>query len=303
MYRVREQTGCSNRLQRLYQHNKVTIAVLDTGVAKHPDLKGRIVDFCDFVDGKQEAYDDSGHGTHVCGIACGNGKLSDGRYCGMAPQAELVVGKVLDKKGDGDLYAMLKGVDWVMANKEKRNIRILNVSVGVGRMLSNEKGTRLKAKLEEAWKAGLVVVCAAGNNGPEFGTLSIIGSSPEIITVGCHDGRFYKDKANRCATYSGREDKFATIRKPDIVAPGTEIVSCNAGFIRKRAGYRNAYIAKSGTSMATPIVSGALALLLQKYPDYENETVKQKLLFSATDLEEPWYQQGWGMINVERMLE
>ena len=302
MYRVKKQVGCSKELQ-CNRENKVTIAVLDTGVARHPDLEERILDFYDFVDGKKNAYDDSGHGTHVCGIACGNGRISEGRYCGMAPQAGLVVGKVLDKKGDGELVSMLRGIDWVIENRKKWNIRILNVSVGVGQLMNELKEKMLRAKLEEAWKEGILVVCAAGNNGPECGTLSDIGNSPRLITVGCHDGEYFKDKANRCASYSGRGGKFATFRKPDIVAPGTEIISCNAACHKNRAGYSNAYISKSGTSMATPIVSGALALLLQKYPSYDNETAKRKLLYSATDLQEPWYQQGWGMVNVERMLE
>ena len=302
MYRVKKQVGCSEALQ-YNQENKVTIAVLDTGVARHPDLEDSILDFCDFVDGKKTAYDDSGHGTHVCGIACGNGRLSEGRYCGMAPQAGLVVGKVLDKKGDGELLSMLRGIDWVMENREKWNIRILNVSVGVGQLMNELKEKILREKLEEAWKEGILVVCAAGNNGPECGTLSDIGNSPRLITVGCHDGKYFKDKVNRCASYSGRGGKFATFRKPDIVAPGTEIISCNTACHKNRTGYNNAYISKSGTSMATPIISGALALLLQKYPSYDNETAKRKLLFSATDLQEPWYQQGWGMVNVGRMLE
>ena len=302
MNRVREQIGCYSRFQ-VSTKNEVTIAVLDTGVAKHPDLADRILGFYDFVDEKKDVYDDSGHGTHVCGIACGNGVLSSGRYCGMAPYAGLVAGKVLDKKGDGELSSMLQGIDWVLQNKERWNIRILNVSVGVGQLMSEEKEKMLREKLEGAWKEGLLVVCAAGNNGPECGTLSTIGKSPYLITVGCHDGEYYKDKANRCAAYSGRGGKFDTFRKPDIVAPGTEIISCNAAFTKSRTGYSNAYRSKSGTSMATPMVSGALALLLQKYPAYDNETAKRKLLFSATDLQEPWYQQGWGMLNVARMLE
>ena len=302
MYRVRKQLGCKDALQAKGGKG-VTIAVLDTGIAKHPDISDRIIDFWDLVHGKQGIYDDSGHGTHVCGIACGDGSLSGGRYRGMAPWAGVVVGKVLNEKGDGSLEAMLLGIEQVLENRKKYGIRILNISVGVGGQMNEQKEAILKEALEDAWKRGLLVVCAAGNNGPAQNSLSAIGKSPLLITVGCHDGEFFADKKNRCAAYSGRGTLYGTLRKPDIVAPGTEIISCNGRCVKSRNGYANAYISKSGTSMSTPIVSGALALLLQKHPEYDNETAKRKLLYSAEDLKEPWYQQGWGMVNVERLLK
>lgn len=302
MYRVREQIGCRDIVQAGGGRD-ITVAVLDTGVAKHPDLMDRVLGFRDFVNEREEVYDDSGHGTHVCGIACGNGLLSEGRYRGIAPKANLVVGKILDKNGDGAAEAMLHAIEWIMQKKEEWGIRILNVSVGVGQLMNTEKEGILKEKLESAWQKGLLVVCAAGNNGPAKETLSAIGKSPNLITVGCHDGGYFVEKESRCSSYSARGSMFGTIRKPDIVAPGTEIISCNGSFRKTKSMYTNAYTAKSGTSMATPIVSGALALLLQKHPEYSNETAKRKLLYSAQDLKEPWYQQGWGMINVARMME
>lgn len=302
MYRVREQTGCSSIVQS-GGGKGITVAVLDTGVAGHPDLAGRILDFKDFINGGSAVYDDSGHGTHVCGIIGGNGYLSKGRYRGMAPGVEFVVGKVLDEKGDGTVEAMLQGIDWVQQGSRKYGIRILNISVGIGQMIDEEKEEILKERLEALWGQGILVVCAAGNNGPACGSLSAIGRSRLLITVGCHDGAYFQNKANRCASYSARGGRFDTMKKPDIVAPGTEIISCNGACRKGRTGYSNAYISKSGTSMATPVVSGSLALLLQKHPEYDNETAKRKLLFSADDLQEPWYQQGWGMINVARMME
>lgn len=302
MQRVREQIQCEKIVQAITGKN-VTIAVLDTGVEPHPDLEGKILDFKDFVNGRETPYDDSGHGTHVCGIACGSGFASEGKYKGVAPKANLVVGKILDKSGDGMMEDMVEAILWVLQNRERYNIRILNISVGVGKMLNNLKEEMLKEKLESAWQKGLLVVCAAGNNGPAKNSLSEIGRSSMLITVGCHDGEYFKDKSNRCATYCARGSLYDTIRKPDIVAPGTEIISCNKDWKKNRHRYTNAYVAKSGTSMATPIVSGALALLLQKYPEYDNETAKRRLLFSAQDLKEPWYQQGWGMLDVAHMLE
>lgn len=302
VYRVREQIGCSGMAQAGGGEG-ITVAVLDTGVAKHPDLADRILDFRDFVGGSTAIYDDSGHGTHVCGIIGGNGYLSQGRYRGMAPKAGLVVGKVLDQRGEGTVEAMLSGIDWIQHNRERYGIRVLNISVGIGQMLETEKEAILKERLEALWETGILVVCAAGNNGPACGTISSIGQSRRLVTVGCHDGTYYQNKANRCASYSARGNRFDTIKKPDIVAPGTEIISCNGAYRMGRNGYINAYIAKSGTSMATPVISGALALLLQKHPEYDNETAKQRMLFCADDLREPWYQQGWGMINVARMME
>lgn len=301
MKRVREQTRCENIVQAPTGKG-ITIAVLDTGVSPHPDLKEKILDFKDFVNGKETPYDDSGHGTHVCGIACGDGFASNGIYKGIAPEANLVVGKILDKNGDGVMENMVEAILWVLQNIEKYNIRILNISVGVGKMLNNLKEEKLKEKLESAWMKGLLVVCAAGNNGPAQNSLSEIGKSNLLITVGCHDGEFFVEKKNRCAAYCARGSIYDTVRKPDIVAPGTEIVSCNKDWKESRGRYTNAYIAKSGTSMATPIVSGALALLMEKYPTYDNETAKSRLLYSAKDLKEPWYMQGWGMVDITNML-
>lgn len=302
MKRVRKQIGCENVVQALNGKN-ITIAVLDTGVAIHPDLQDKVLAFKDFVNGRNIPYDDSGHGTHVCGIASGTGFASEGEYRGIAPGSNLVVGKILDRNGDGIMEDMVEAILWVLAIREQYNIRILNISVGVGKMLNNLKEERLKEKLESAWEKGLLVVCAAGNNGPAKNSLSEIGKSSTLITVGCHDGEYFSEKANRCATYCARGSIYDTVRKPDIVAPGTEIVSCNTDFQENRGKYAHAYVSKSGTSMATPIISGALALLLEKHQEYDNETAKRRLLYSARDLKEPWYVQGWGMLDVENMLK
>lgn len=281
---------------------QVTIAVLDTGVGRHPDLQGCVVCFRDFVGYRNLMYDNNGHGTHVCGILCGSGLLSDGRYAGMAPGTKLAVGKVLDERGDGSTEAMLKGLDWILDVKNQYNIRILNISVGIGDLESWEKERALKNKIEQVWDSGILVVCAAGNKGPGNGTISAVGSSYKVVTVGCHDGSYGRDNPGRCETYSGRGDLAGEVRKPDLVAPGTEVISCNANFRRMNGRIKNAYTAKSGTSMATPIVSGAAALTFRKYPEMTNEECKQKMQLTADDLGIPWNRQGWGMINVGRLL-
>ncbi len=280
----------------------VTVAVLDTGVGGHPDLAEKVLCFRDFVGGKKLSYDDNGHGTHVCGILCGSGALSGGKYRGMAPGIKLVVGKVLDGQGDGSTEKMLEGLDWILQIREAYKIRILNISVGIGSLKEKAKEQALREKVEQAWQSGILVVCAAGNKGPGEGTVSSVGGSSMVVTVGCHDGIYYRDDPRRCETYSGRGSGISRPCKPDLVAPGTNIMSCSVGWHRRSGQIQNAYTAKSGTSMATSVVSGAAALALEKFPCMTNEECRQRLQLTATDLGLPWNRQGWGMVNVGRLL-
>lgn len=302
MLRVRRQIGCTDELIASCGKKGTVVAVLDTGIAGHPDFADRIIAFEDFVNGKKGIYDDSGHGTHVIGCLAGDGRASEGRLKGIAPYSLLIVGKVLDHRGDGRIEHMARGIEWVLRNRRQYDIRILNISIGMGDAADKEKMEWLLQLVDEAWDSGLVVVCAAGNLGPEPMTISPLGARAGVITVGCHEGGYFGRKEHLCETYSGRGPSVYGMKKPDLVAPGTDIVSCNAGYIRSGRRYRNAYIAKSGTSMATPVISGGAALLLQKYPFYSNEQVKHRLLHTAKDLREPWNKQGWGMIDVGRLL-
>ena len=161
----------------------------------------------------------------------------------------------------------------------------------------------LLEKVDEAWDSGLVVVCAAGNLGPAPMSISPLGTSKKVITVGCHEGGYFPGKRSLCEDYSGRGPTPYAVKKPDVVAPGTDIISCSSTCRSTFRGYKNAYIKKSGTSMATPIVSGAAALLLQRYPQLTNEQVKRKINYSATDMNEPWTKQGWGMVNIPRLIK
>lgn len=301
MQRVREQIGINSEIDR--DGNGIVIGVLDTGIGHHPDLMGKVLEFHDFVGKRNLKYDNNGHGTHVCGIICGSGGISDGRYRGIAPGAKLVVGKVLDGKGDGSTKNMLEGLDWILQMREAYKIRILNISVGIGNLEEVTKEKALKEKIGQVWDSGILVVCAAGNKGPGDDTISGMGESKRVLTVGCHDGNYYKDAPWRCEAYSGRGKTDSSLRKPDLVAPGTNIISCNVQFYKRNGKYRDAYIAKSGTSMATSIVTGAAALVLQNYPEMTNEICKQKLQLSATDIGIPWNRQGWGMVNIKRLLK
>ena len=294
MYRVKNQLGCSDRLQRSCLGEPVTVAVLDTGISMHPDLSGRILAFQDFVNHRSRIYDDSGHGTHVAGCIGGSGLMSNGKYKGIAPQCLFCIGKVLDQRGEGSIDSMYHGLLWVMQNRLHHHIRILNISVGIGDPDEQNKIEEVVGLLEAVWKAGIVVICAAGNAGPGDGTISPLGNSRKVITVGCHEGGYFGNRSNLCENYSGRGDVSLLYRKPDIVAPGTDIISCsNRG---------HGYVKKSGTSMATPIVSGAAALLLQKCPYMNNDQVKRKFVYSSRDLGDSWNILGWGMIDIESLL-
>ena len=304
MQRVREQVQVPEQLYDGQSNTSpAVIAVLDTGIAYHPDLAGKLLCFADFVEKRPLPYDDNGHGTHICGILCGSGELSEGRFRGMAPGAKLVVGKVLDDNGEGSCDVMRDALQWVLRLKNRYKIRILNISVGIGELKERYKEQVLREELEKLWDHNILVVCAAGNNGPVDESISEMASSRKVLTVGCHDGRYCKNDPGRCETYSGRGRRYDVLRKPDIVAPGTRILSCNASWRKQNGRILMPYVAKSGTSMATPIVSGAASLTLGKYPWLTNEEFVRLLSLTATDLGEPWNKQGFGMLNVRRLLE
>lgn len=303
MDRARSRIGLEDVGKSWWSRGTVTIAVLDSGIGRHPDLEGKCLYFKDFMNHKTNPYDDCGHGTHVCGILCGSGELSEGRYRGVFPGARLVVGKVLDEHGEGQAEIMLEALQWIQKHHRRYDIRVLNISVGIGSLKDKVKEGKMRQMLDKLWDAGIVVVCAAGNKGPKPESISSISTSEKVITVGCYDDFCEENKESNCALFSGRGKVNAAIRKPDIVAPGTEIMSCNGLVSRKREGYENAYMTQSGTSMSTPIVAGCAALLLQKEPYLSNERIKEKIKYTAEDLRLPWNLQGWGMICAKRLLE
>ena len=211
----------------------------------------------------------------MAGCLCGSGQISKGQYRGIAPHTRIVVGKVLDYLGDGNIETMVRGIEWVLEKQHAYDIRILNISIGMGEDTEKGRMEKLVSLVDEAWDQGIAVVCAAGNMGPKPMTISPLGARRKVITVGCHEGGYFGDREHLCENYSSRGPSPYAIKKPDVVAPGTDIISCNAGIEKRGRYYRNAYIKKSGTSMATPVLSGALALLLQKYPFYTNEQAKR----------------------------
>ena len=302
MRRVKETVHyfCNDILFGHIDGHGVTTAVLDTGISPHPDLKGRIVAFGDMLYGKKRMYDDNSHGTHVAGIIAGSGGLSSGLYAGIAPASQIVAVKVLDQKGEGKIRFLIEGIKAILRNRDKWQIRIVNISIGTLPHQGDEEEMELMRWVDRLWDEGLVVVTAAGNFGPRSGTVTIPGISKKVITVGASDDGNQKDRYGKVGTnYSGRGPTSECVCKPDLVAPGSYIRSCN-GFSQKKN--QKAYSVKSGTSMSAPVVSGAVALLLSKYPDMKNVEVKLRLLMSADDRGKDPNIQGRGLLNIEKLL-
>ena len=302
MRRVKETVHyfCNDTLFGHIDGHGVTTAVLDTGISPHSDLKGRIVAFGDMLYGKKRMYDDNSHGTHVAGIIAGSGGLSSGLYAGIAPASQIVAVKVLDQKGEGKIRFLIEGIKAILRNRDKWQIRIVNISIGTLPHQGDEEEMELMRWVDRLWDEGLVVVTAAGNFGPRSGTVTIPGISKKVITVGASEDGNQKDRYGKVGTnYSGRGPTSECVCKPDLVAPGSYIRSCN-GFSQKKN--QKAYSVKSGTSMSAPVVSGAVALLLSKYPDMKNVEVKLRLLMSADDMGKDPNIQGRGLLNIEKLL-
>ncbi|MBR5267842.1 MAG: S8 family serine peptidase, partial [Lachnospiraceae bacterium] len=187
MNRVKSLIGYDTVLRQGLTGRGIGVAVMDTGICLHPDYGNRIVGFADMVNRRKDPYDDCGHGSHVCGIIGGSGALSDGQYSGMAPLCNLIAVKVLDRRGNGYATDVLAGIDWILNRREELGIRIINISVGAGGRKNPREDSALVQGVNRAWDAGLVVVVAAGNNGPGRMTITTPGISRKVITVGCSD--------------------------------------------------------------------------------------------------------------------
>ena len=266
----------------------VTVAILDSGVAADADLvqpANRILASVNFAD-ERLTSDPGGHGTHIAGIIAGNGSRSGGEIIGIAPQANVVDVRVLGNTGSGRISSVVRGIEWVLAHRHDYNIRVINLSFGA-RALLPYRLDPMSAAVEIAWRRGLVVVAASGNGGPQGGTVETPGIDPYVITVGATDDR---------GTLSRRDDMFAWFSawgsadsnaKPDLVAPGRRLVSLRVPgstldtlFPERIVVAQNGstYFRLTGTSMATAVVSGAAALLLERQPRLTPDQVKAILV-------------------------
>ena len=272
-----------------YTGKGIGVCILDTGIYEHIDFTGRIWTFYDFMDFKRRPYDDNGHGTHVAGLVAGDGTASMGKYRGAAPGCGIIALKVLDRYGNGSQDDVLRALRWIREYRQQYRIRVVNISVGTT-CNSKRNHARLLESVEQLWDEGVVVVTAAGNQGPRPGSITAPGSSKKVITVGSCDlleGR---------SASSGRGPTAECVCKPDIVAPGNKIMSCVPG-------KPYSYGVKSGTSMSTPLVTGAIACALEKNPALTNTDIKTMLMNSAEDMGLPQNLQGWGKFNRRKFLK
>ncbi|MCC7416383.1 MAG: S8 family peptidase, partial [Acidobacteria bacterium] len=294
----------------------VGVAVIDSGITTwHDDLTNttsqqfpygdqRVSAFVDFVGGQALPYDDDGHGTHVAGIIAGNGRDSGGQKTGSAPEASLVVLKVLDANGQGTISNIIAALDWVLANHQQYNIRVVNMSVGAG-VTESYWTDPLTLAAKRVVDAGVVVVAAAGNRGknaqgePQYGAISAPGNAPWVLTVGATSTNGSADRSDdTMASFSSRGPTYLDwAAKPDLTAPGVSSYSLSVpgstlynlnpkallGGILATAF--PPYMALSGTSMAAPVVSGTVALMLQANPSLTPNAVKAILQYTAENRE------------------
>jgi serine protease AprX len=286
----------------------IGVAVIDSGISDHADLHGatgpsRVVYSQSFVAGDTTTSDKYGHGTHVAGLIGANGKSSGsgngyaGTYTGVAPNVNLINLRVLDQNGSGTDSQVIAAIEQAIALKTTYNIRVINISLGRP-VFESYTLDPVDQAVEAAWQAGIVVVTAAGNSGRSgaafgFATIGVPANDPAVITVGATMTEMTSTRVDdQIASYSSKGPTVIDhIVKPDLVAPGNRLVSLRVPGstldtvfpqyeITPTSG-SSKYYELSGTSMATPVVSGAAALLLQQNPALTPDQVKARLMKTA----------------------
>ncbi|MFJ5776057.1 S8 family peptidase [Streptomyces sp. NPDC093094] len=276
-----------------YDGKGVKIAVLDTGVdATHPDLKTQVKASKNFT-AAADASDRFGHGTHVASIAAGTGAKSGGKYKGVAPGATILNGKVLDDTGSGDDSGILAGMEWAAAE----GADVVNLSLGGP---DGPGVDPLEAAVDKlSAEKGILFAIAAGNSGPE--TVGSPGSADAALTVGA------VDDTDVLAPFSSTGPRVGDgAIKPDVTAPGVDITAASAkgSVIEQEVGENPAgYLTISGTSMATPHVAGAAAILKQQHPDWKYTEIKGALTASTKGGKYTAFQQGSGRIQIDKALK
>lgn len=275
----------------------LAVAVIDSGIAYDRDFAVAIDDphtrlraFVSWAGSSGPSTDTFGHGTHVAGIIAGNGRASDGRYAGLAPQADLISLQIGDETGLARESDVIAALQWIYDNRQAFNIRVVNLSLNAT-VEQSYHTSPLDAAVEVLWFNGVVVVASAGNKGPAggFNTVNAApANDPFIITVGASDEKGTADWSDDIqAAFSAHGRTSDGYSKPELLAPGTDIISVLSDRSAWAAEhpYRTVmggeYFRLSGTSMAAPMVAGAVALLLQDEPHLSPDQVKYRLLATA----------------------
>lgn len=296
----------------------ITVAVLDTGIGNLPaltkGLKGksdRIIAWKDFVDNSKKPMDPNGHGSHIAGIIANSQKDESGDWNGIAPGVSLVGVRVLNAEGYGTYEKVIQGLQWVIQNKNKYNIRIVNLSL-VAPVESPYWADPLNQAVTQAWANGLVVIVAAGNSGPGAMSITVPGNNPYVVTVGAFTDNFTPDywDDDYIAPFSGAGPTLDGFVKPDVVAPGAHMVSVVPEGSLLATQYPDNQVSANyykiaGTSQATASVTGVAALILAKNPKLTPDQVKQRLVGTSlpwvdattTDALYSMWQQGAGRVN------
>ncbi|MEV4219203.1 S8 family serine peptidase [Nonomuraea sp. NPDC049725] len=265
----------------------VKVAVLDTGVdATHPDLADRIADSRSFIPG-EEVRDGHGHGTHVASTIAGSGAAGGGRHKGVAPGARLIVGKVLSDAGSGQDSQIIEGMEWAAASGAK----VVSMSLGGGASDGSDPMSQAVDALTAS--SGALFVIAAGNAG-EGGaeTVATPGTAEAALTVAA------VDKNDAWAPFSSQGPRVGGGLKPDIAAPGVAIAAARAAGTSMGSPIDEHYTAANGTSMATPHVAGAAAIMAQRHPEWTGPQLKAALMSTAKDDALSVYKQGAGRVDL-----
>ncbi|MFE6038987.1 S8 family serine peptidase [Streptomyces sp. NPDC056452] len=289
------QIGAPEAWAKGFDGKGVKVAVLDTGAdLNHADIKSRVVASRSFVSG-EAVQDGHGHGTHVASTIAGSGAASAGAYKGVAPGADLVVGKVLANDGSGSFSGILAGMEWAVA----QGADVVSMSLG-GRDTTPGDDPLTSAVNTLSASSGALFVIAAGNDGLSGEiTLGTPGTADAALTVGA------VDKADALAGFSSRGPRIGDMAiKPEITAPGVGIVAARGAGTSMGTPVDANYTAANGTSMATPHVSGAAAILKQRHPDWSGQRIKDALTaHSKTAASQTVYQQGYGRVDVAAALD
>jgi subtilisin family serine protease len=280
-----------------YNGNGVVVALIDTGVADVTDLAGRTVEVsggllgrdrrCVDLSGEGHCDDSYGHGTFMAGLIAGSGHASHGAHTGVAPGAKILSVKIAGRDGAADVSGVLAAIQWVVSYKDTYDIRVLNLSLGTD-STNSYRTDPFNQAVQRAWDAGIAVVVAASNRGPEPGTIGKPGDDPMVMTVGAIDdqGTATPDD-DRLPDFSSRGPTAGDgLPKPDLVAPGAWVTSLRSpgSLIDSETGGGDDYVRGSGTSMAAAVVSGVAALTLAAAPSMTPDRVKFALTETAVQV-------------------